>query len=82
MEQSQNQAPAMQLVLVQRGDRWQVYQRLQELGIPCWCSSDGYLQAEINTPTAALQLWSVVRQLSAKRREMTFWLHRCWHCKP
>lgn len=82
MEQSQNRAPAMQLVEIARGDRWQVYQRLQELGIACWCCSDGYLKAEINTPTAALQLWSVVRQLSAKRPELTFWLHRCWHCKP
>ncbi|HAZ47122.1 MAG TPA: hypothetical protein DDW76_27375 [Cyanobacteria bacterium UBA11369] len=82
METSQDRAPAMQLVRVQRGDRWQVYQRLQELGIPCWCSSDGYLQAEINTPTAALQVWSVVQQLTAKRCEMTFLLHRCWHCKP
>ncbi|HAX80893.1 MAG TPA: hypothetical protein DCY88_34920 [Cyanobacteria bacterium UBA11372] len=82
MKQSQDRTPEMQLVLVQRGDRWQVYQRLQELGIACLCSSDGYLTAAINTPTEALQLWSVVRQLTAKRREMTFWLHRCWHSKP
>lgn len=82
MELSHNQAPAMQLVRVQRGDRWQVYQRLQDLGIPCYCSSDGCLQAEINTPTAALQLWSVVRQLTAKRCELTLWLHRCWHSNP
>jgi hypothetical protein len=57
---------------------WQAYQRLQELGIPCQCCGNGYLQVVIDNPTAALQLWSVVRQMTASRRELTDWLQRCW----
>lgn len=77
MDQAQTHQVSRQVVSIPRGDRWLVYQRLQELGIPCSCSSDGYLHAEAKTPTAAIQLWSVVRQSTASRRELIFWLHRC-----
>jgi hypothetical protein len=81
MDQSSISSPTQQVVTIPRGDRWQVYQRLQELEIPCSCSGDGYLQVEVNTPAAALQLWSVVQQLQAPRRELIFWLRRCWQQK-
>ncbi len=59
-------------------DRWQVYQRLQELEIPCWCGVDQPLRAKISTAKQAAQLASVLRQLSAPRRELVKLLECCW----
>jgi hypothetical protein len=67
-----------QVVPVDRGDRWHLYHRLQELMIPCWCLPDGSLQVEVRDGVTALLLWSVVRQLSASRAELVSWLHQCW----
>jgi hypothetical protein len=67
-----------QPVTISLSDRWHVYQRLQDLEIPCSCPSDGSLRVEINTPTAALQLWSVTFQLNASRQRHVAWLKRCW----
>ncbi|MBF2065769.1 MAG: hypothetical protein IGS39_15305 [Calothrix sp. C42_A2020_038] len=61
-------------------DRWQVYMRLQELGINCSCAMNQPLKVEIASITAAIQLWSVVRQLTASRHELINALERCWYC--
>lgn len=66
------------LVKVKWADRWQVYQRLQELGIPCSCATGQPLRVHIADDAAAVQLWSVLRQLTAPRQELMFWLERCW----
>jgi hypothetical protein len=58
-----------------------VYHRLQELQIPCRVSVDRALQVQLDTPQAAIQLWSVVRQLTAPRQELAYWLEGCWHLK-
>jgi hypothetical protein len=68
-----------QRVAVNLADRWAVYQRLQELQIPCCCCSDRPLQVDIKNPTAAIQLWSVVRQITTPRNELISWLNECWH---
>ncbi|NJR65244.1 MAG: hypothetical protein HC772_07865 [Leptolyngbyaceae cyanobacterium CRU_2_3] len=65
-------------VSIVRSDRWQAYQRLQELDIPCACPSDGSFQANLDTPLAAIQLWSVMRQSTISRRGLCDWLNRCW----
>jgi hypothetical protein len=62
-------------------DRWQVYQRLQELEIPCCCETNQPLQVEITHPSAALQLWSVTRQFTASRQDLIFTLERCWQMR-
>ncbi|MDX2214566.1 MAG: hypothetical protein SFY66_14845 [Oculatellaceae cyanobacterium bins.114] len=67
-----------QLIEIPISDRWQVYYRLRELGIPCTCLKDGSLWAEINTPLAAAQLWSITFQLKASRSQLVDWLNRCW----
>ncbi|NJL39468.1 MAG: hypothetical protein HC840_09320 [Leptolyngbyaceae cyanobacterium RM2_2_4] len=67
-----------QLVSISRSDRWQVYARLQELDIPCICLGDGRFQAKIDTPLAALQLWSVIYQFTSSRRQLVEQLERCW----
>lgn len=59
-------------------ERWQVYQRLQELAIPCGCAPNQPLRVQIETATAAAQLWSVVKQLTAPHCDLVHWLEHCW----
>lgn len=68
-----------QIVQVSFVDRWQVYYRLKELMIPCWCPADGSLRVEINNSLQAILLRSTVWQLMASRSELIDWLNRCWH---
>lgn len=68
-----------QVVKISRSDRWQVYQRLQELEIPCCCSDDGLLRVEVENVLMALQVRSVVQQITGSRPELTRWLETCWH---
>ncbi|HEY9644336.1 MAG TPA: Asr1405/Asl0597 family protein [Coleofasciculaceae cyanobacterium] len=65
-------------VSITRSDRWQAYQRLQDLNIPCVCPADGSLQVNLDTPLAAIQLWSVVKQLTTSRQDLADWLKYCW----
>ncbi|WP_341734890.1 Asr1405/Asl0597 family protein [Microcoleus sp. EPA2] len=67
-----------EIVQVSWLDRWQVYKRLQELEIPCWCGIDQPLRTQINTVKQAAQLMSVLRQVSASRTELVQWLECCW----
>ena len=70
-----------EMVEVSWADRWQVYQRLQELDIPCWCATEQPLRAHIADVAAAIQLWSVIRQLTASRQELVRTLERCWRTR-
>lgn len=71
-------ALTVQVLTISRCDRWQAYQRLQELDIPCQCLPDGRLGVEINHPIALWQIRSVVQQLTASRTELIAWLEQCW----
>ncbi|WP_026100048.1 Asr1405/Asl0597 family protein [Fortiea contorta] len=62
-------------------DRWRVYHRLQELEIPCWCAANQPLRVEINTPTAAVQLWSVAQQCTASRDDLIWILKQNWQLR-
>lgn len=81
MEQSSINPTDSQVVAVARGDRWQVYRRLQALEIPCCCNGNGSLEVEINSPLAAIQLRSVIKHLTAPRSELVAELNRCWELK-
>ncbi|MEA5508948.1 hypothetical protein VB715_04150 [Crocosphaera sp. UHCC 0190] len=70
-----------QVVQVEWSDRWIVYHRLQELHIPSYCATHQPLQVQLSSPTEAIQLWSVIKQYSASRRELIEWLHTCWQAK-
>lgn len=59
-------------------DRWSAYHRLQQLSIPCQCAQGQPLQVQIGTAIAAIQLWSVLRQITASRQEQIAWLEHCW----
>lgn len=78
MNQSEQAAKFGEIVEVNWLERWQVYQRLQELDIPCWCAIDEPLRVVINTAITAVQLQSVLKQLTASRQELVHWLERCW----
>ncbi|MCC5599878.1 hypothetical protein LC653_00480 [Nostoc sp. CHAB 5784] len=66
------------LVEVNWADRWQVYQRLKELDIPCSCTANQPLKVEIGSPMTAVQLWSVIRRLTASRQDQIWTLECCW----
>jgi hypothetical protein len=69
------------IVEVNWADRWQVYQRLQELDIPCWCEVDQPLKVAVDNLTAAVQLWSVMRQFTASRQDLIVTLEYCWRSR-
>ena len=58
--------------------RWQIYHRLQELGIKSCCREDGSLLVQVNSWIAAILLRSIVIQFTASRRSLIDWLERCW----
>ncbi|MBD2523426.1 Asr1405/Asl0597 family protein [Nostoc sp. FACHB-133] len=66
------------LVEVNWVDRWQVYQRLKELDIPCTCTANQPLKVEISSPVIAVQLWSVIQRLTASRQDQILTLECCW----
>jgi hypothetical protein len=76
MESAQPHFPAGQIIAISRSDRWQICHRLQELNIPCHCLHDGSLYAELNSPLAAIQLWSVVFHSTSSRQQLVNWLEK------
>ncbi|HEY9608841.1 Asr1405/Asl0597 family protein [Allocoleopsis sp.] len=78
MSRFSSKIEADQEIEISWGDRWQVYRRLQELEIPCQCRTNQPLRYQIQDVAAAIQLWSVVRQLTVPRRELASWLEHCW----
>lgn len=78
MNQSSLNSLVGQVVRVSRCDRWQAYQRLQDLGLQCACAGDGTLSVEVQTVGEAIQLRSVIQQLTASRSELIDWLDLCW----
>lgn len=78
MNQSSSQPEVSQVIEVAASDRWQIYQRLQELGVPCSYKTGQQLTAQIDYVVAAIQLWSAARPFLLTRRELSLWLERCW----
>lgn len=79
MNSSELDPKSGEVVEVAWSKRWQVYRRLQELGISCWCQVDHPLRVKITNTTEAVQLASVLRRLSASPRELALSLERAWH---
>lgn len=67
-----------EIIEVQCQDRWQVYHRLQELEIACWCSGYQPLRVEVTSATKAIQVWSVAQHTTLSRRALIPWLEACW----
>ncbi|MBC5794428.1 MAG: Asr1405/Asl0597 family protein [Sphaerospermopsis kisseleviana] len=72
-----SQLGTQHVIDVSWSERWQVYQRLNELDIPCHCQSNQPLQVEITNPQIAIQVWSVVRQVKAYRQDLICHLKDC-----
>ncbi len=66
------------IISVNWADRWTVYYRLQALQIPCECFTNQPLRVQIGSPTAAIQVWSVMQQMTASRDQLLQWLEDCW----
>ncbi|MBH8565421.1 hypothetical protein I8748_25145 [Nostoc sp. CENA67] len=81
MKSFSSQIESKHTVEVNWADRWQVYQRLQELDIPCWCETNQPLQVEIGNPTAVVQFWNVMRRLTASRQDLIGNLEHCWRSR-
>ncbi|MGF1458615.1 MAG: Asr1405/Asl0597 family protein [Leptolyngbyaceae cyanobacterium] len=58
-------------------DRWSVFQRLQELSIPCQCAYGQPLQVEATTPTAVMQIWSVAQHWTRPLEATVAMLENC-----
>jgi hypothetical protein len=66
------------LIQIDRVDRWDVYYRLQQLSIPCWCQQGQPLEVQAYSAIAVIQIWSVIKQITASRQERLAWIKRCW----
>lgn len=75
---SNSEALNSQVIDIPLSLRWQVYHRLQELMIPCWCCADGSLRVQINNLLAAVLVRSTLMQLLTSRQELIDWLEQCW----
>lgn len=78
MKPSLSSQPLIHVVDIKNMERWSIYHRLQELEIPCRCSTNRPLQVNLDNPLAEIQLWSVVKQVTGSRQELINWLARCW----
>ena len=81
MPPSSSKLEVGQVIEIDKADRWQVYRRLQELSIQSQCRTNQPLTAQIDDVTAAIQLWSVVRQFRASRHQLASWLEGCWQLR-
>jgi hypothetical protein len=81
MNPSSSKPEVSQVIEIAFADRWQVYRRLQELAIPCRCGANQPLRVQVNDAATAIQLWSVVRQLTVPRCDLVCWLERCWQVR-
>jgi hypothetical protein len=66
------------MIEIQCDDRWQVYHRLQELDIVCQCGYRKPLKVQVNDVSTAIQVWSVVQQVTLSRQMLANRLECCW----
>lgn len=78
MNPNQFNTQSEKMIEVQCEDRWQAYCRLQELEIVCQCSYQQPLKVQVNSAVAAIQVWSVIKQLTMPRQALASWLEDCW----
>jgi len=81
LKSSSSETDRKHVIDIDWADRWQVYQRLQELDIICVCETNQPLTVEINNPTAAIQLWSVIQQFSASRQDLIENIENSWRIR-
>jgi len=81
MQPSPPNQPIIHSLSINHTERWSIYHRLQELDIPCICSTNKPLQVQLDHPCAIAQLCCVVKCSTASRSELIDWLDDCWEIK-
>ena len=56
-----------------------IYQRLQELAIPCWRTRDGNIWVEISNVNIAVIVHRTIKQSVAQPQEIVKLLQNCWN---
>ncbi len=67
-----------QIIAVKGTEKWDVYHRLQDLGISCQCSMHKVLSVDVANPNDVAQVWSVVRRVTSSRESLVQLLRYCW----
>ncbi|MEM9508589.1 MAG: Asr1405/Asl0597 family protein [Cyanobacteria bacterium P01_E01_bin.35] len=67
-----------QTIEIDRTACWSVYRRFQDLSIESFISTGKPLQVKIDAPQTAVQVWSVIKQVTGSRSELIDWLEHCW----
>ena len=78
MEPDRSQSTNYQILKINRCHCWNIYRRLQDLSIQCSLSTGKPLEVAIKDPQEIVQVWSVIRQVTASRSELLNWLENCW----
>ncbi len=73
-----SEIPGIQIIDIPISLRWQIYHRLQELQIRCWCPVDGSLRVQVSSHMDIVLIRSIVMQFTASRQELINWLRKCW----
>lgn len=81
MKSSPPNQPIVHAVGIENTARWIVYNRLQQLEIPCRCSTNRPLEVELNSPIAIAQLSCLVKRVTASRSDLVDCLNDCWKIK-
>jgi hypothetical protein len=71
-------SPSSQAIAINGSERWDIYHRLQELGIPCKCTTCQLLSVEVSNPNELIQVWTVVKRMSSSRKNLIQLLNSCW----
>jgi hypothetical protein len=58
--------------------RWDVYHRLRELSIPCWCATGQPLRVAVDDAATLIQVWAVLKSCTTSCAARRIWLERCW----
>ncbi|MEM8721056.1 MAG: Asr1405/Asl0597 family protein [Cyanobacteria bacterium P01_G01_bin.39] len=67
-----------QIIEIDRTESWFAYRRFQDLAIASSISTGQPLRVEISDPQTAVQVWSVIKQVTGSRSELIDWLENCW----
>ncbi|MEL6931151.1 MAG: Asr1405/Asl0597 family protein [Cyanobacteria bacterium J06600_6] len=68
----------LQTIEIDRTESWFAYRRFQDLAIASSISTGQPLRVAVNDPHTAVQVWSVIKQVTGSRSELINWLEHCW----
>ncbi|MGD1922415.1 MAG: Asr1405/Asl0597 family protein [Pleurocapsa sp.] len=78
MKPKESNLNKFQIIEIARTESWSAYRRFQDLSIQSSISTGQPLRVEIKDPQTAVQVWSVIKQVTGSRSELIDWLEDCW----